>query len=72
MGIAQNHPRRTLKVLYFNIHQNVSWHLKTPEVREDGNPAAASREGSSTGKQMPPPIPEDDIEITKERPPTTQ
>ena len=47
MGIAQNHPSSTFRVLdvdigEIDIRQNVSWHPETPEVREDGDQAAAS------------------------------
>ena len=47
MGIAQNYPSSTFRVLNVNIgeiaiRQNVSWHPETPEVRGDGDQAAAS------------------------------
>ena len=50
IDIAQNHPSSTFRVLNVNtgeiaIHQNVSWHPKTPEVRGDGDQAAASGGG---------------------------
>ena len=40
MGIAQNHPSSTFRVLNINtgeiaIRQNVLWHPETPEVRGD-------------------------------------
>ena len=72
-----NHPSSTLRVL--NVHtgkiairQNVLWHLETPEVRGDGDRAAASGGVSSTCKQMPQPSPEVNLEVTTAMPPTTQ
>ena len=77
MGIAQNYPSSTFRVLNVNkgeiaIRQNVSWHPEKPEVREDGDQAAASGEGSNTGKQMPQPSPEVNMEMTTAMSPTTQ
>ena len=76
MGIAQNHPRSTVRVLNVNtgetaIRQNVSWHPETPEVRRDGNQAAASEEGSSAGKKMPQPSPDVNTEVAIAMPPRT-
>ena len=48
MGIARNYPSSTFKVFNVSIvkiviiHQNVSWHPETPEVRGIVDQAAAS------------------------------
>ena len=56
----------------FTIRQNMSWNPETPEARGDGDQAAASGGGSSTGKQMPQPSTEVNMEVTTVMPPTTQ
>ena len=78
MGIAQNYPRSTFRVLKSNtgeiaIRKNVSWQPETPEVRGDGHQTAASGGRSNTGgKQMPQPSPEVGMEVTTALPLTTQ
>ena len=77
-GIAQNHPRRTFRVLNDNtgetsIRQNVSWHPETLEVQGDGDEATVSGRATSTGvKQMPQPSPDVNIKVTTAMPPITQ
>ena len=72
MGFAQNHSNSIFRGLNVNVRHNVSWHLETPEVRGDADPAAAFRGSSSTGKQMLQASPKVNMEVTKEMPPTTQ
>ena len=77
MGITQNHPSSTFRVLNVNtseiaIRQNVSWYPETSEVWGNGDQATASGGGSSTGKQMPQPSPKVNMEVTTATPPIMQ